>query len=226
MTRVLITGANRGIGLELARRYAADGAQVIAGVRDEARAQDLKAIEGQVSLLQIDMASPESIQAAAASIGDQELDIVINNAGSTGGGRQAIDDLDLAAWHEALDVNTIGPTLLAGALKDNLVASGNGKLMTVTSQLAASTWPLGGMLIYASTKAAVSKVHQALAIDWKDDPVIVALMHPGWVQTDMGGPHAQITAEESASGIIDVISGLSAEDSGKFYKWTGEIHPW
>ena len=226
MTRVLITGANRGIGLELARRYAADGAQVIAGVRDEARAQDLKAIEGQVSLLQLDMASPESIQAAAASIGDQPLDIVINNAGSTGGGRQAIDDLDLAAWHEALDVNTIGPTLLAGALKNNLVASGNGKLMTVTSQLAASTWPLGGMLIYASTKAAVSKVHQALAIDWKDDPIIVALMHPGWVQTDMGGPHAQITAQESASGIIDVISGLSAEDSGKFYKWTGEIHPW
>lgn len=226
MTTVLITGANRGIGLELARRYAQAGAQVIAGVRDEAKAGDLQALDGQVRVLPLDMASPESIQAAATQIGNQAIDIVINNAGSTGGKRQAVDDLDLQAWHDALDVNTIGPTLLAAALKPNLVASGNGKLMTVTSQLAASTWPLGGSLIYASTKAAVSKVHQALAIDWKEDPIIVALMHPGWVQTDMGGPHAQITVEESAAGIIDVIAGLSEEDSGKFYKWTGEIHPW
>lgn len=226
MTRVLITGANRGIGLELTARYAAAGAQVIAGVRDLGRTDDLKALAGQVSIEQIDMASPDSISAAAKRLGGDAIDIVINNAGSTGGTRQGIDDLDLAAWHDALDVNTIGPTLVAAHFKPNLVASGKGKLMTITSQLAASTWPLGGSLIYASTKAAVSKVHQALAIDWKDEPVIVTLMHPGWVQTDMGGPNAQLTVEESAEGIIDVIAGLESADSGKFYKWNGEIHPW
>ena len=98
--------------------------------------------------------------------------------------------------------------------------------MILSSQLAASTWPMGGMYIYSTTKAAVSKVGQILALDWAEDPIIVTIMHPGWVQTDMGGPTAEITAEESASGIRNVISGLTKEDSGNFYKWNGDIHPW
>ena len=98
--------------------------------------------------------------------------------------------------------------------------------MNVTSQLAASTWPMGGMYIYSSTKAGLCKVAQALAIDWREEPITVALMHPGWVKTDMGGPNAAITPEESASGIRSVIAGLTRADSGKFYKWDGEIHPW
>ena len=137
-----------------------------------------------------------------------------------------IDDLDIEEWNRSLNTNTIGPALVAKAFKANLAASGAGNLMILTSQLAASTWPMGGMFIYATTKAAVSKVGQILALDWKDDPITVSLMHPGWVQTDMGGPHAQITVEESASGIRQVIDGLSKEDSGNFYRWNGEIHPW
>jgi NAD(P)-dependent dehydrogenase (short-subunit alcohol dehydrogenase family) len=125
-----------------------------------------------------------------------------------------------------LDVNTIAPLLVARAFKPNLVASGHGKLINVTSQLAASTWPMGGMIIYSTTKAAMSKIGQILAIDWKDEPIISALIHPGWVKTDMGGPHAELTVEESARGIRQVIDALKPEDSGNFYKWNGEIHPW
>lgn len=225
MASVLITGANRGIGLELARQYAASGAKVIATARNPSAATDLAGISG-VQVEALEIGDPASIDALAAKIGDQPLDVVVNNAGATGGGHQSLDDLSIEDWHDALNVNTIGPLLLARATKSNLAASGNGKLMTLTSQLAASTWPMGGMYIYSSTKAAVSKVHQALAIDWKEEPITIALMHPGWVKTDMGGPHAEITAEESAAGIIGVINGLGQSDSGNFYKWNGDIHPW
>ena len=139
---------------------------------------------------------------------------------------QTIDNVDLDEWHRTLNINTIGPLLVARSFKENLSASGNGNLMILSSQLAASTWPMGGMYIYSTTKAAVSKVGQILALDWAEDPIIVSIMHPGWVQTDMGGPAAEITAEESTSGIRNVLSGLKKEDSGNFYKWNGEIHPW
>ena len=226
MATVLVTGASRGIGSELVKQYLADGAEVIACVRDTAAAPGLDGVNGNVRVVQMDTGSPESIAAAAAEVGDQALDVVINNAGYVGGAKQGIDDVDLDEWHRTLDINTIGPLLIARAFKAKLAASGDGKLMNVTSQLAASTWPFGGMLVYSSTKAALSKVAQILALDWKEDPITVALVHPGWVRTDMGGPNAEISAEESASGIRALIAGMTKADSGKFYKWNGDIHPW
>ena len=226
MATVLVTGASRGIGSELVKQYSAEGAEVIACVRDTAAAPGLEGVNGNVRIVQMDTGSPESIASAAGEVGDQALDVVINNAGYVGGAKQGIDDVDLDEWHRTLDINTIGPLLIARAFKANLAASGDGKLMNVTSQLAASTWPFGGMLVYSSTKAAFSKVAQILALDWKEDPITVALVHPGWVRTDMGGPNAEISAEESASGIRSLIAGLTKADSGKFYKWNGDIHPW
>jgi NAD(P)-dependent dehydrogenase (short-subunit alcohol dehydrogenase family) len=212
----------------MVRQYLADGARVIACVRDPARADALRELPSQdrLTIEQMDMADFASITAARGRIGDGAIDIVINNAGVAGGAKQGIDDVDLDDWHATLNINTIAPLIVARSFKSNLAASGNGKLMNVTSQLAASTWPMGGMLIYSTTKAALSKVAQVLAIDWKNEPITVALMHPGWVKTDMGGPHAQLTVEESASGIRAVIAGMDKADSGKFYKWNGEIHPW
>ncbi len=226
MATVLVTGASRGIGSEIVKQYAADGAEVIACVRDVSAAPGLEGVNGNVRILQMDTGSPESITAAAAEVGDQALDVVINNAGYVGGAKQGIDDVDLAEWHRTLDINTIGPLLIARAFKANLAASGDGKLMNVTSQLAASTWPFGGMLVYSSTKAALSKVAQIMALDWKEEPITVALVHPGWVRTDMGGPNAEISAEESATGIRALIAGMTKADSGRFYKWNGDIHPW
>ena len=226
MATVLVTGASRGIGSELVKQYSAEGAEVIACVRDTGAAPGLEGVNGNVRIVQMDTGSPESIASAAGEVGDQALDVVINNAGYVGGAKQGIDDVDLDEWHRTLDINTIGPLLIARAFKANLAASGDGKLMNVTSQLAASTWPFGGMLVYSSTKAAFSKVAQILALDWKEDPITVALVHPGWVRTDMGGPNAEISAEESASGIRSLIAGLTKADSGKFYKWNGDIHPW
>jgi NAD(P)-dependent dehydrogenase (short-subunit alcohol dehydrogenase family) len=229
MARVLISGASRGIGLELVKQYAAAGDEVIACVRDTGSAELLDEVASgadNITVVQMDAGDPASIEAAAAAIGDAPIDVLINNAGAVGGQHQSLDDIDIEEWHRALDINTIGPMLISRAFKGNLAASGDGKMMIVTSQLAASTWPMGGMYIYSTTKAGVSKVGQILALDWKEEPITVGLMHPGWVQTDMGGPHAEITAEESASGIRSVIAGMTKADSGNFYKWNGEIHPW
>ena len=229
MATVMIVGATRGIGLELVRQYSVQGDNVIACARDTSAAsllEELASSHSNVTIEQLDVAQSESVNAAAERIGDVAIDTVIVVAGVVGGMRQSIDDLDLEAWHEAFSANTIGPIMVARAFKPNLVASGAGNLMILSSQLGASTWPFGGMYIYSTTKAAVGKAAKILSIDWKEDPIIVSVMHPGYVQTDMGGPNAEITPEESASGIRSVIGNLSAEDSGNFYKWNGDIHPW
>ena len=231
MSTIMIVGATRGIGLELTKQYANEGNQVIACARDTANASLLNEIASgseNIKIEQLDIADAGSIESASSRIGEETIDSVIIVAGWVGGmpDNQTIDNIDIDEWHNTLNINTIGPLLVAKAFKSNLAASGNGNLMILSSQLAASTWPMGGMYIYSTTKAAVSKVGQILALDWAEDPIIVSIMHPGWVQTDMGGPTAEITAEESASGIRNVLSGLTKEDSGNFYKWNGDIHPW
>ncbi|MDC0474852.1 SDR family oxidoreductase [Hyphomicrobiales bacterium] len=231
MSTIMIVGATRGIGLELTKQYANEGNQVIACARDTANASLLNEIASgseNIKIEQLDIADAGSIESASSRIGEEAIDSVIIVAGWVGGmpDNQTIDNIDIDEWHNTLNINTIGPLLVAKAFKSNLAASGNGNLMILSSQLAASTWPMGGMYIYSTTKAAVSKVGQILALDWAKDPIIVSIMHPGWVQTDMGGPTAEITAEESASGIRNVLLGLTKEDSGNFYKWNGDIHPW
>ncbi len=230
MANVLITGANRGIGLELARVYAAAGDRVFATCRAPGAAAALSALAessgGQVTVHGLDVGDGESIAALAASLGDAPIDILINNAGIMGGQPQTLEAIDFDGWIEALKVMTIGPFRVVQALLPNLKAAAAAKVMTVTSQLGASTWPYGGAYAYSSAKAGVNKVMQVLAKDLKGQNIVVSMIHPGWVKTDMGGAGADITPQESAAGIHAVIAGLTLEDTGKFYKWNGEIHPW
>ena len=231
MSTVMIVGATRGIGLELTKQYADEGNTVIACARDLNAASQLDELASgleNIKIEELDIAEASSIESASGRIGKESIDSIIIVAGYVGGmpENQTIDNIDIDEWHRTLNINTIGPLLVAKAFKENLSSSGNGNFMILSSQLAASTWPMGGMYVYSTTKAAVSKVGQILALDWAQEPIIVSIMHPGWVQTDMGGPAAEITAEESASGIRNVLSGLKKEDSGNFYKWNGEIHPW
>ena len=139
-----------------------------------------------IRIEELDIAEASSIESAANRIGKDSIDSIIIVAGYVGGmpENQTIDNIDLDEWHRTLNINTIGPLLVARAFKENLSSSGNGNLMILSSQLAASTWPMGGMYVYSTTKAAVSKVGQILALDWAEDPIIVSIMHPGWVQTD------------------------------------------
>jgi NAD(P)-dependent dehydrogenase (short-subunit alcohol dehydrogenase family) len=229
MLNVLITGTNRGIGLELTRQYAKDGDRVFACCRSPQTAEELnrlaKQSNGRITVQAMDVSDEKSIEAAAKAIGDQPIDILINNAGVKGGEHQSLDRIDTAEWMETLKVMVIGPFRVVQAFLRNLEMAENPKIMTVTSQIGASTWPMGGSYAYASAKAGLNRLMRSLAIDLKDR-AIVNLIHPGWVRTDMGGPNADIAPEESAAGIRKVIASVTKADSGKFYKWTGDIHPW
>jgi len=226
---VLITGANRGIGFELARQYARDGASVLACCRSPQAADGLKALageaKGRVSIHAMDVADENSIRAAAGKIGEQAIDILINNAGISGGKNQSLDNIDTADWLQAFQVMSIGPFRVVQAFRENLRRGENPKIVTLTSQIGASTWGSGGIYVYASAKAAVNRTMQSLARDLKDEATVV-LVHPGWVRTDMGGANADISPEESAAGIRKLVAGLTPADTGKFYKWNGDIHPW
>ncbi len=230
MATVLITGANRGIGLELTRAYAAAGDRVYAFARSPAKTEKLNelvaASGGKVTVHAMDVGDGASITAAKAAVGDAPVDILINNAGVLGGHPQTLESIDFDAWVDALKIMTIGPFRVVQTFLPNLKAAAAPKVMTVTSQLAASTWPYGTTYAYSSAKAGVNKVMQTLALDLKGANIAVAMIHPGWVKTDMGGAGADITPEESAAGIHKVIAGLSMADTGTFYKWNGEIHPW
>jgi NAD(P)-dependent dehydrogenase (short-subunit alcohol dehydrogenase family) len=230
MTTTLITGANRGIGLALARQYTEAGDRVFATCRSPADAHDLNSLAassgGRLTVHGLDVGDGASIAACAKAVGDTPIDILINNAGILGGKSQTLESIDFDAWIDAFKVMTIGPFRMVQTFLPNLKAAAAPKVMTVTSQLAASTWPFGGSYAYSSAKAGVNKVMQTLAKDLKAQNITVAMIHPGWVKTDMGGDGADITAEESATGIRSVIAGLTPETSGKFYKWNGDIHPW
>ena len=193
MSTIMIVGATRGIGLELTKQYSNEGNQVIACARDTGNSSlldEVASASDNIKIEQLDIADPVSIESASSRIGEGAIDSVIIVAGWVGGmpDNQTIDNIDIDEWHNTLNINTIGPLLVAKAFKSNMAASGKGNFMILSSQLAASTWPMGGMYIYSTTKAAVSKVGQILALDWAEDPIIVSVMHPGWVQTDMGGP--------------------------------------
>lgn len=229
MANVLITGANRGIGLELTRLYAEGGDTVFAFCRSPQSAEKLNALVeksgGRVRVHAMDVGDERSIRAAAGAVGNLPIDILINNAGVRGGSNQSLENTDTPDWIEAFRVMTIGPFRVVQTFLGNLRAARNPKIMSISTQIAATTWPTGGFYSYASTKAALNRVMLSMARDLKDQ-VIVAMIHPGWVRTDMGGLSADIAPEESAAGIRKVIASLTSADSGKFFKWNGEIHPW
>ena len=234
MANIVITGANRGIGFALVKIYVTTGNRVYAFCRNPEQATELAQLaantDGQLTLHTLDMADGSSITDVAGVLGGTPVDVLLNVAGITGGRVDSLLDKpfseeDFAGWREAFEIMTIGPFRLTQALLPNLIAA-KGKVMTVSSQIAASTWPYGGMYAYGATKAGVNRVMLSLAIDLKHKGVLVASVHPGYVQTDMGGPNADITPQESAAGIKSVVENLNLDTTGGFFKWNGELHDW
>lgn len=234
MANIIITGANRGIGLALVKTYLLGGDRVFALCRQPQQADQLNELAasagGQLTVHTVDMADAGSIITFAGSLKDTPVDVLLNVAGIVGGRTDSLlkapfSEADFDDWRTAFEVMTIGPFRLTQAVLPNLIAA-RGKVMTVSSQIAASTWPRGGLYAYGATKAAVNRLMRSLAFDLRDKGVTVALVHPGWVQTDMGGANAEITPQESAAGIKQVLDGLTLEDTGKFFKWNGEEHAW
>lgn len=228
MTTVAITGAGRGIGLELARQHVEAGDRVIALVRNPAGAAKLADLAassgGRLTVHAMDVADDASVRAGAAETAGEPVDVLYNVAGVAGPEGAELESADWDAWDETFRIMVQGPLRVLQAFLPRLGAGS--KVINITSQLAASTWPYGGFYAYAGAKAALNRMMRSVATDLKERGVIVGLVHPGWVQTDMGGEGADITPVESAAGIRKVAADWTLDTSGDFLKWNGEPHAW
>ena len=222
---VLITGANRGIGLALAEQFAKAGYGVIGTARDPDEATELKATGARI--VPLDVTVPESVAALAATLKGVPIDIVINNAGIGGEDSRDLAAMDVEAIKRTLDVNTLGPVRVIQALYPNVKASERKLFVNISSMMGSmelNTW--GCCLGYRASKAALNSANQTLAVDFGKQGLTFVVMHPGYVQTDMNEGQGNITPTESATGLLRVISALDARDNGKFYDWQGKELPW
>lgn len=225
MPTVLITGANRGIGLEFARQYAADGWNVIATSRDAGKAGDLKAISG-VQVEQLEVTDDASVAALANKLKDVKIDVLLNNAGISGPRGFAIGEWDFKAWEEVLSVNAVAPLRVTQAFLPHVRASEKKQVVFISTRMASITLNGGGSAFYRSSKTALNMAVSCLALEVKDRGITCTVMHPGWVKTDMGGAGADITTSESVSGLRKVISGLDIAKTGRFFNYDGAEFPW
>lgn len=232
MKTALITGANRGIGLEFVRQYAADGWRVFACCRNPAAAETLDHLTAQypdqVSTHTLDVTNHPQIERLAQALSHQSIDLLINNAGVYPPGQgDAFGTTDYAAWAHTFEVNTMAPLKMAEAFIQHISRSQLKTIITITSKMGSITDNRGGgSYIYRSSKSAVNIVMKSLSIDLSSHQITAVLLHPGWVKTNMGGPDALISAEQSVTGMRRVISNLKFADSGKFYAFDGQIVPW
>lgn len=232
MNTVLITGANRGIGLEFARQYAADGWQVVACCRQPQQAEALNRLADQYkdrfSIHRLDVRELAEIDQLSHKLQDLSIDILINNAGvyphAQNGefGRISYDD-----WMEAFRVNTFAPLKMVEALIEQIACSQLKIVATITSKMGSiADNQRGGSYIYRSSKAAVNTVVKSLAIDLQPRGIIAVLLHPGWVQTDMGGRGALISTKQSVTGMKSILDRVTHSDTGKFIAYDEQHIPW
>ncbi|MDO6588188.1 SDR family oxidoreductase [Salipiger sp. 1_MG-2023] len=210
--RILITGANRGIGAALAAELSARGNDVTGTARNMA------------GLAPLDVTDPDSIASLAKSI-DAPLDALICNAGVYLDKGQSIDGYPQQMWADSFAVNVTGVFLTVQAMLPLLKQAQTPKIMIISSQMASDTRAPGGSYIYRASKAAALNLGRNLATDLALQGVAVGIYHPGWVQTDMGGGAADITPQQSASGLADRLSALSLASTGCFECWDGRPHP-
>jgi NAD(P)-dependent dehydrogenase (short-subunit alcohol dehydrogenase family) len=228
----LITGANRGIGLEFCRQYAADGWRVLACSRYPEKSDELNKLASRnpelIKVHALDVADHVEIDRLAQILADESIDLLINNAGIyPESDKSGFGHTDYAEWIQAFRINTMAPLKMAETFAAQIARGKQKTIVTITSKMGSiADNSGGGSYLYRSSKAAVNMVVKSLAIDLKPLGITAVVFHPGWVKTDMGGPNAMISAEQSVSGIRKVISGLSTDDSGKFFGYDGQAIPW
>ena len=242
MKTTLITGANRGIGLEFARQYAAEGWRVLACSRHPEKSHlgtsdSLNKLAAQypdlIKIYALDVADHVQIERLAQALVNESpenfsIDLLINNAGIyPASDKKGFGHTDYAEWMQAFRINTMAPLKMAETFATQIARSKQKTIVTITSKMGSiADNSGGGDYLYRSSKAAVNMVVKSLAIDLKPLGITAVVFHPGWVKTDMGGPNAMISAEQSVTGMRKVIIGLTPADSGKFFAYDGQKIPW
>lgn len=220
MTTTVITGANRGIGLELTRQAAKRGDTVIAVCREPG--PDLQALDVRVES-GIDVSAQEDVDRLAERLSDTSIDLLINNAGTLS--RQSLDNLDFDAIREQFEVNSLGPLRVTATLRSQL--KDGAKVAIVTSRMGSVTDNTsGGHYGYRMSKAAVNMAGVSLARDLRDRDISVVLLHPGYVDTDMTNHSGDVAPADAAAGLLQRIDELTLQTSGSFRHANGETLPW
>jgi NAD(P)-dependent dehydrogenase (short-subunit alcohol dehydrogenase family) len=234
--RIVVTGANRGLGLEFVRQYLEEGQRVFGLCRHPEQARELEELQRQtpeqLTVLACDVADDASVAQAAARVA-QEVDgieLLINNAGfygSRAGGEESIRNLDCAEAVHAFEVNALGPLRLARALLPLLKEGNHPKVVNITSLMGSiSNDQSGGHYAYRMSKAALNMASHNMALDLREDGIVAAAVHPGWVKTEMGGPEAPLDADDSVANMIRLIDTLDLQHSGGFFSYRGRELPW
>ncbi len=231
MKSVLISGTNRGLGLEFCRQYAELGWQVIATCRKLEKAEVLKTLAKQyknVHIYQLDIVERPSIDELVEELDEIKLDLLIGNAGVYGDEiGKGLGNLDYQRWITTLETNLLGVIKLVEAFLPQLRQSDNPHIAVLSSQMGSiEDNGSGGSLLYRSSKAALNASMKSVAIDLRDQGIGVQIFHPGWVKTDMGGPHALIDTETSVKGMIMQIKQFELSNTGQFIKYDGSLMPW
>ncbi len=236
MPSMLVTGANRGLGLEMVRQFVDDGWRIYACCRAPETATDLAALaeetDGAITLHTLDVGKPAQIEAIADELRGTAIDMLVNNAGLLGCtidsmGPGAFGSVDYDAWMQLHEINTMAPLRVAEAFVDHVAAS-DMKLMFFMSTYMGCITELadGGLYPYRSSKAALNLVVKGLSIDLAPRGVRTIAVHPGWVSTDMGGPEAPVNKEQSIAGIREVVANYGSSQTGCFYQYDGRELPW
>ena len=227
---VFITGANRGIGLELTRQYLAAGEKVFASARDpsiESLSRLTERYPDNLKIVMLDVTDESNIQTVAGSLEGTSIDLLINNAGLFHSKHEDFSSLNPDIWVEEFRVNSIAPFLVTRALESNLANASSSVVGMISSKMGSmGDNQSGGSYSYRSSKAALNAVSVSLANDLSDLDISVVALHPGWVQTDMGGPNGLIDVETSATGLKAILDKAGKAESGKFYDYSGKQLPW
>jgi NAD(P)-dependent dehydrogenase (short-subunit alcohol dehydrogenase family) len=217
MPTVLIAGASRGIGLELARQYAKAGWRVHATTRNPQNPGALGQVPGEVVLHELEVRDAQQIANLSAVVQDESIDVLIHNAG--------VPDEDLPA-EEVMKINAEAPLHVTAALLPALGRGTQKKVVLMTSQLGARRGSVRSLGTYGNSKAALNDAFRERAPEWAGKGLIAIVVHPGWVRTDMGGSSAPLPVEESVAGIIELVDRLTPAEHGRFWTWDGREHPW
>ena len=227
---ILITGANRGIGLELTRQFAQDGWQVLACCRNPADAGQLQSLsqrDAGIEILALDVTDYQQMASLAKQLDQRPIDVLLSNAGIYGQKGVGFGEVEAGEWRQVLEVNTIAPLMLVQAFVEQVAASQQKLVAGISSKVGSiADNSSGGSYLYRSSKTAVNQVVKSLSVDLADRGIGVISLHPGWVQTDMGGTNAEIGTDESVSGLKSIIQSAGLAQSGQFIEFNGDSIPW
>jgi len=223
----MITGASRGLGLEFARQYGAEGWTVLATCRNPVGVGELATIAGDIQVYGLDVTDHAQIDRLAGELSGVAMDVLINNAGIYGPRMNDADAVDYDQWRQVMETNVLSPLKVTTAFTPHVAAGNLKTIATLTSKMGSiADNTSGGAYIYRSSKAAVNAVMRSLAWDLNPQGINVILLHPGWVKTDMGGSNALIDAETSVSGLRRVIAETGPREAGHFFNYDGAPIPW